>query len=377
MVPNQMVTATKLPGQALKSPGRQFLQRACACGRQSGAGGECTECRNKRLGLQRQAVNDSGPATAPPIVHEVLRSPGQPLDVATRAYMEPRFGQDFSWVRVHNGEKAAASAAAVDALAYTIGQEVVFGAEQYAPGTSAGRRLIAHELTHVVQQGTDWQGGSTLRIGPPGDTFEQAAQRAANNFPAVLGNRMAAQNPPRGVIRRLGPAAAAGLAGAAALGFGLGYGAAWAYDYLTMDRERALEFARSMETISPGWLNALPDCPCEAPWSDPVNWEGDQNPSLQDAHPGATSSFRSTAVANGSSRHGQQCTYDSANRLITSGPGAGTPDFYSPARITDIPYHSVYDYKTFKELGWQTYTQYWRPNNGRGCPPNAGGSAAQ
>jgi Domain of unknown function (DUF4157) len=69
-----------------------------------------------------------------------------------RGFMEPRFGRDFSQLRVHTDAKAAGSAQAIDAAAYTVGQEVVIGAGQYAPGTAEGRRLLAHELTHVVQQ---------------------------------------------------------------------------------------------------------------------------------------------------------------------------------------------------------------------------------
>jgi hypothetical protein len=88
----------------------------------------------------------------PPIVHEALRSPGQPLDGKTRAFFEPRFGHDFSHVRVHTGAQAAESAQAVNALAYTVGRNVVFDTRQYTPTTSAGQRLLAHELTHVVQQ---------------------------------------------------------------------------------------------------------------------------------------------------------------------------------------------------------------------------------
>ncbi len=102
--------------------------------------------------LQRRAADQAGPTTVPPSVHEVLHSPGQPLDANTRAFMEPRFGQDFSGVRVHADAKAAESARAVNALAYTVGRDVVFGTEQYAPQTSAGQRLITHELTHVAQQ---------------------------------------------------------------------------------------------------------------------------------------------------------------------------------------------------------------------------------
>ncbi len=78
---------------------------------------------------------------------------GRPLDPATRSYMEPRFGHDFSQVRVHTDARAAESARAVNARAYTLGQDVVFGAGQYAPGTADGNRLLAHELAHVVQQG--------------------------------------------------------------------------------------------------------------------------------------------------------------------------------------------------------------------------------
>jgi hypothetical protein len=89
----------------------------------------------------------------PPTVHEVLRSPGQPLDPETLTFMESRFGQDFSQVRVHTDEKAAESAQAVSALAYSVGQDIVFGVGQFQPQTGGGQHLLAHELTHVVQQG--------------------------------------------------------------------------------------------------------------------------------------------------------------------------------------------------------------------------------
>jgi len=82
-----------------------------------------------------------------------IKGGGRPLAKSERAYFEPRFGTDFSRVRVHTGAQAAESARAVNAKAYTIGQDVTFGVGQYTPGTSEGRRLIAHELTHVVQQG--------------------------------------------------------------------------------------------------------------------------------------------------------------------------------------------------------------------------------
>lgn len=99
----------------------------------------------------------------PPIVDEVLESgTGHPLDAKTRSFMESRFGQDFSKVRVHRDEKATASAQALDAAAYAVGQDVVFGAERYAPHTVAGRRLLAHELAHVLQQTRGFALGSAL-----------------------------------------------------------------------------------------------------------------------------------------------------------------------------------------------------------------------
>jgi hypothetical protein len=130
-----------------------LLQRKCACSGVAGSSGECAECQEKRGDiLQRRAANQAEPGTVPPTVHEVLRSPGQPLDPDTRAFFEPRFGYDFSQVRVHTDAKAAESAGEVNALAYTVGKNVVFGAGQYAPHSSAAMQLVAHELTHVIQQ---------------------------------------------------------------------------------------------------------------------------------------------------------------------------------------------------------------------------------
>ena len=110
--------------------------------------------------LQRApARGASGSDAAPPIVHEVLASSGQPLGSATRSFMEPRLGIDLGGVRVHSDSKANDSARAVNALAYTVGKDIVFGAQQYHPATQAGGRLLAHELTHVAQQNTGgpWQ----------------------------------------------------------------------------------------------------------------------------------------------------------------------------------------------------------------------------
>jgi LAS superfamily LD-carboxypeptidase LdcB len=229
-----------------------FLQRKCACGQHTIAGAECEECCQKREAtLQRTAVSSALVNALPPVVHEALSSPGQPLDGATREFMEPRFGYDFSsvlvntnapkiiqtklavnepgdedeqeadriaetvmrmpdsgstgkhtvqakevpddtpevphdvdtyistiqgrgqslsesvrnffeprfgydfsQVRIHTDHQASESAQKVNALAYTIGSDIVFDAGQYIPESSAGKRLLAHELAHVVQQST-------------------------------------------------------------------------------------------------------------------------------------------------------------------------------------------------------------------------------
>lgn len=103
--------------------------------------------------LRRAAVQDAALHDAPASVRDALRSPGQPLDAKLRADLEPRLGNDFSHVRVHTDSRAAASVRAFDARAYAIGRNIVFGAGHYAPATDRGRRLLAHELTHVAQQG--------------------------------------------------------------------------------------------------------------------------------------------------------------------------------------------------------------------------------
>jgi hypothetical protein len=212
-VSTQLQTQLKVPlQQSFTAEPTGLLQRKCACGQHTVAGGECAECRQKREGMiQRAAVSAAPTNGVPPIVHDVLSSSGQQLDARTRAFMEPRFchdfsqiqvhtklpeiahtkltinqpgdqyeqeadrvadaviglqqahestvnseqpsfRHDFSQVRVHTDLQAAESAQAINALAYTVGRHIIFGSGQHAPGTNEGRRLLAHELTHVVQQ---------------------------------------------------------------------------------------------------------------------------------------------------------------------------------------------------------------------------------
>ncbi|MGB9177989.1 MAG: DUF4157 domain-containing protein [Pyrinomonadaceae bacterium] len=134
---------------------------------------------------------DSGHSLAPPIVHKVLSTPGQPLDMGTRAFMEPRFGHDFSRVRVHTDARAVESADALHARAYTLGAEIVFGQGEYLPATEQGRGLLAHELAHVAQQRDSGDAIQTMaEIGDPSDSAEHEAETVAS---AALSTSHAAQ----------------------------------------------------------------------------------------------------------------------------------------------------------------------------------------
>jgi Domain of unknown function (DUF4157) len=123
------------------------IRRKCAA---------CEEEEEKKVQMKPAGTARSVGA-APPIVQEVLREPGRPLDAPTRAFFEPRFNRDLSSVRVHTNGRATQSAKNIDAHAYASDRDIVFGAGRYSPATQEGKRLLAHELTHVIQQ---W-GGAT------------------------------------------------------------------------------------------------------------------------------------------------------------------------------------------------------------------------
>lgn len=192
------------------------LQRKCACGNHTLAGGECEVCgKKKRLGLQTKLkVNEPGDTyeqeadriadqvlaapvhsevtggpphiqrfseqstgqmdAVPATLDQALASPGRPLEPALRRDMEQRFGHDFSQVRVHSDSAAEQSARDVNANAYTVGHDIVFGAGRFAPDTHEGRGLLAHELAHVTQQNT--------LCSAPG-----IVQRSPDNKPVDLG----------------------------------------------------------------------------------------------------------------------------------------------------------------------------------------------
>ncbi|MEM8674588.1 MAG: DUF4157 domain-containing protein [Cyanobacteria bacterium P01_G01_bin.67] len=164
-----------------------LLQRKCSsCGQHSVVSGECAKCQKKQSHLQRRPSNQNDTySEVPSIVNEVLRSPGQPLPFNTKTFMESVFGHDFSHVKVHTDSKAAESAQAVNALAYTVGDSIVFGSGQYTPETSSGKRLLAHELTHVIQQSglSSTLQKTSIDIGSNSDrSLEREADRAASRI---------------------------------------------------------------------------------------------------------------------------------------------------------------------------------------------------
>ena len=150
----------------------------CSC---AGDDEMCEECQRQAEGtIQRHADVSDAPAQVPQIVRDVLGSQGRPLDAATRGFFEPRFGHDFSDVHIHTGADAASSARSLNAHAYTAGSDIVFASGQYSPETSSGRALLAHELTHVVQQdlgALPETNGTRSRVSHPSDRSEREATR--------------------------------------------------------------------------------------------------------------------------------------------------------------------------------------------------------
>lgn len=155
--------ADRISEEIVRTPGPQ-PGGACPCG------GGCPKCQAgqtgqepSRLQLKRAGGGNFGNATAPGVVHEVLSAPGHPLDPSTRGFMETRFGHDLSGVRIHTDRRAAESARAVQARAFTVGRAVVFGEGEYSPHTPAGQRLLAHELVHTLQQSASEGPATVLR----------------------------------------------------------------------------------------------------------------------------------------------------------------------------------------------------------------------
>jgi hypothetical protein len=150
------------------------------------------------------AAVSGGPSAAPASVQDVLRSPGQPLDKAARAFMEPRFGygrfdRDFSRVRIHTGAQAAQSAGQLQANAYAVGDHIVFAEGRFAPATREGDRLLAHELAHVVQ--SDGQ-NAVVRRDPDAKALAEEARLRARITTALEATKQSAVNTVASAIER-------------------------------------------------------------------------------------------------------------------------------------------------------------------------------
>ncbi len=177
---------------AVTSP---LLQRACACGELPGSGGKCSDCEKKeKKKVMQRAASGAAPSTVPPIVGQALSGPGRPLDRPTRSFMESRFGHDFGAVRVHDDPVAADSARAVNARAYTVGQDIVFDTGRYRPQTTTGQHLLAHELAHTIQQQGIQHAANDVRMSGSADApLEREAESAA--AAAVTGGSVYVSHP--------------------------------------------------------------------------------------------------------------------------------------------------------------------------------------
>lgn len=186
---------------AASSAAAATLQRQCACGQYT-EGQVCEDCKKHTSFVQRSG-GLGGAGTAPPIVHEVLHSAGQPLMQETRAWAEPLFGRNFSHVRVHTDAKAAESARSVNALAYTVGPHLVFGTSRYSPMSPAGRKLLAHELAHTVQQGSSGTPSlqTKLEISRTSDAAEHEAEAVADQ--AATGRNVRVQERTPSIVHRI------------------------------------------------------------------------------------------------------------------------------------------------------------------------------
>lgn len=192
-IPQEPAQKNRAP--ILNAPGDAHEQEANRAANQvlSGAGPER---------LQGGPVQETSQTAAPPAVQEALSSSGQPLDPATRGLMESRFGHDFGNVRVHADAQAADSARQIDAAAYTSGSDIVFGGGRYETSSPTGLHLLAHELTHVVQQSTAGPG--------------QVVQRQPASAPGTL------QVPSLDLRENMSPSMASALGSTAVDQFGLG-----------------------------------------------------------------------------------------------------------------------------------------------------------
>lgn len=189
---DDLANETQIEGRTRHDAFDPLLMKAAAAGRRDVLGPAGV------LGVQRAAGNAAATSAVEEersSVHDVVSRGGQPLDEGVRTDMEARMGQDFSDVRVHNDDAADASARSVSSHAYTVGSNIVFQRGAYDPGSTAGQKMLAHELTHVVQQrsgpvdGTPVGGG--ISVSDPSDRFERAAEANAEQVMSQPAQRQA------------------------------------------------------------------------------------------------------------------------------------------------------------------------------------------
>lgn len=182
--------------RAIDPQAGMLIRRCSACGgshkeEAGGSGGMCAECaaNQKDDSLQAKETPGANPAVSAKTEASIrgMQGGGQPLDAETRAFMEPRFGHDFSQVRVHADSHAGATAQSVSARAFTVGPDIAFAPGEYQPGSTSGKQLLAHELTHVIQQaGSSIQRYPEPRVGALAHAHNAQIQRdLATQPPAV------------------------------------------------------------------------------------------------------------------------------------------------------------------------------------------------
>jgi hypothetical protein len=163
---------------------QRFVMRSRALQRQCACGGMCPKCQEEE---EQRALQRSSSAPAPAQFDGIPATQGQPLDPAARRPLEAHFGANLADVRVHTSSDAADSATRLDSLAYTSGRDIYFAAGMYAPSTSSGQRLLAHEVAHVVQQSSGKEPSiatksAGVKIGAPDDPLESEAEKKADEF---------------------------------------------------------------------------------------------------------------------------------------------------------------------------------------------------
>jgi Domain of unknown function (DUF4157) len=206
--------------------------------------------------MLRSGNNSSYPLAVPPMVRDVVHSAGEPLDRETRAFFEPRLGNDFSRVRLHTDSRAADSARSINAHAYTVGDHIVFQHGRYDPSSSYGQILLAHELIHVAQNRNSNAANSAPpnAVSRPSDPSEREATRVAGQVVGGHGPRV--NGSANALIQRdvgdvLKDVAIYGGIPAAAIGAGLGI-AALAGAFEPKEKKQARKLTRELQVLING-----------------------------------------------------------------------------------------------------------------------------